>query len=162
MALEIDKGNQRIIGTIEDMILKDNGAALLSYSVIEATIISGNGRLMELLGQLLVSARLQEGLRQAILESADVGRLETFIYLFRLCIDEDLFRYSSAVRAFLLWTGLDRKGLSQSRLRQLVALAYECLVDRDSRARCMASSNPLELYLGLWADGCEEIGRAHV
>ena len=156
LALEIDKGNQRIIGTIEDMILKDNGAALLSYSVIEAIIISGNGRLMELLGQLLVSARLQEGLRQAILESADVGRLETFIYLFRLCIDEDLFRYSSAVRAFLLWTGLDRKGLSQSRLRQLVVLAYECLVDRDSRARCMASSNPLELYLGLWADGCED------
>ena len=45
MALEIDKNNQRVIETIEDMILKDNGAALLSYSVIEVIIISGNGRL---------------------------------------------------------------------------------------------------------------------
>lgn len=51
----------------------DNSEVLLYRAIIEAVIISGNEELVADLLKLLIAARLQEGVRQQILESADVG-----------------------------------------------------------------------------------------
>ena len=56
--------------------------------------------------RLLLAARQQEGLRQQILENADAGSVQTLKKFLKVCIEEDLFRYSSVIRAFDTWSGL--------------------------------------------------------
>ena len=157
LALEICKGNQRVIDTIRDMILGDNNTAVLTRKVIQAIIISGNRELIDLVKQLLIAARLQEGLRQSILESTDEGRLDTFIEIYKVCLDEDMFRYSSAARALFTWTGLNIEEIKIPVVRNIARVGYECLTDRNKREEYFNSPNALEAYLSIWAQGCEDV-----
>lgn len=159
LALEIYKGNQKVISKIKDMILGDNNTAILTRRVIQSIIISGHRELLDLLKQLLIAARLQEGLRQSILESADEGSISTFIEIYKLCLDEDMFRYSSAARALFTWTGLNFEDIKIPVVRNIARVGYECLTDNSKRNAYFISPNPLEVYLSIWAVGCEDVAK---
>lgn len=75
-AREICKGSSKVISLIREAILGDNSRITLSRSMIEAVIISGQEELLGDLLKLLTAAKLQEGLRQQILESADAGSIK--------------------------------------------------------------------------------------
>ncbi len=68
--------------------------------------MSSNTRLHEAVGKLLVAAKLQEGLRQAICENMDYGTAGAFMTLFHVIKENDLLRFSSVMRAVATWTGL--------------------------------------------------------
>lgn len=159
LALEIRKGNQEIIDLLKEAMYGDNQEILLSRTMILAVIISGHEELLNLLLKLLVAARLQEGLRQQILESADAGSTETLIKILKVCIDEDMFRYSSATRAFDTWTGLGYGDAKPAVVKKCAAFAYECLTDAGIRAKYLDSDNNLEAYFALWSMGCYDIGQ---
>ncbi len=159
LALEIYKGNQTVIDTIKEMILGDSNTAVLTRKVIQAIIISGNRELLDLLKQLLIAARMQEGLRQAVLESADEGSLDTFKDIYKFCLDEDMFRYSSAARALFTWTGLNFEEVRIPVVRNIARTGFECLTDKNRQAECFDSPNALEVYLSIWSQGCEDVAK---
>lgn len=157
LALELRRDNKEIADLIEEAILGDNQQVILTRTMIRAIIISGHEKLLDLLLKLLVAARLQEGLRQQILENADAGSVETLTRFIRLCLEEDLFRYSSTIRAFDTWTGLGYGDAKPAAVKKCAALACDCLVSEETRMRYLKSENNLESYFALWATGCHEI-----
>ncbi len=157
LALELRRGDEEIISLVREAMSGDNEEILLSRKMILAVVISGNEELVDLLLKLLLAARLQEGLRQQILESADAGSTQTLIKILRLCIDADMFRYSSAIRALDTWTALGYTDEKASTVKKYAVLAWECLVDENARARYLKSDNALEIYFAVWAAGCYRV-----
>lgn len=159
LALEIKRNNLEIVSLIREAILGENQTVLLTAKIIRAIILSGNDECIDLLLKLLKAAKLQEGLRQQILENADAGSVETLIKILKVCLDEDMFRYSSAIRAFDTWTGLGYGDVKPGIVRKCAELAYECLTDEKCREQYLDSENNLEAYFALWSTGCYEIVR---
>ena len=156
LALQLRKNNTKVIDAVRESILGDNSQVLLTRAVIEAVIISGRDDLLEDLLKLLVAARLQEGVRQQILESADVGSTKALARIIRLCLDEDLFRYSSTIRAFDTWSGLGYGDAKPANVRKCAEYAYACLTDEAIRGEFLNSENPQQAYFAMWAMGCYE------
>lgn len=157
LALELRRGNPEITDVLKEAMLGDNQHVFLTSKIIRAILISGHEELIEILIKLLVAARLQEGLRQQILENADAGNVKTLTRILKVCIDEDLFRYSSAARAFDTWTGLGYGDAKSSVVKKCAVFAYDCLTSEAVREKYQDSENNLEAYFSLWATGCYEI-----
>ena len=157
LALELRRGNEEICALVWDAMTGENTEVLLSTPIIRAVVISGREELVDQLLKLLLAARLQEGLRQQILENADAGSVQTLTRILKLCIDEDLFRYSSVARAFDTWTGLGYGDADGRAVKKCAVLAYDCLTDAEERKRYLESSNSLEAYFALWGMGCMEV-----
>ena len=161
IALTIDEGESdkkaAVIAAIKDMILGDNNTRLLSDGIINGILKSGNPELHKLLGDLLLAAKLQEGLRQSILENADSGRVEAFILLIKLVLEHDLIRYSSVVRALDVWMGLS-EGFDDKRVvAKLLTLGHACLTDKKVLQAGLKSKDTLEIYTALWALSVREM-----
>ncbi len=157
LAREIRKGNEKVIALVREAIMGEKSEVLLSRAIIEAVIISGNDALVEDLLKLLVAAKLQEGVRQQILESADVGSTKVLARIIKLCLDEDLFRYSSTIRAFDTWSGLGYGDAKPANVKKCAEYAYDCLMDEAVRSQYIESENTQQAYFALWAMGCYEI-----
>lgn len=157
LALELKNGNQEIISCIREAMTGENQEILLSRKMILAVVISGHEVLLDLLLKLLLAARLQEGLRQQILESADAGSTQTLIRILGLCIENDMFRYSSAIRALDTWTALGYGDAKPAVVKKCAALAYECLTNERARAEYLKSMDALEVYFAVWAAGCYRV-----
>ena len=157
LALEIRREKPEIIEMIREAMLGENQHVFLTGRMIRAIIISGHEELIDILLKLLVAARLQEGLRQQILENADAGSTGTLIKILRICLEEDLFRYSSATRALDVWTGLGYGDAKPAIVKKCAQLAYDCLTNESVRKNYLDSENNLEAYFSLWAAGCYEI-----
>lgn len=156
LTLAINRRDRNVTDIIREMILGDNNV-LLSRDVIQAVLRSSDEELKDLLMKLLLAASRQEGLRQAILESADAGSAETLRKVMQVCADNDLYRFSSAARALYTWTGLYHEVPDIDRARELGRKALECLQDEEKRQEYSLSRNPIEVYLSLWALGTKEI-----
>ncbi|MDR2477785.1 MAG: hypothetical protein LBD48_00575 [Treponema sp.] len=157
IALRIDEGDADIIKAITDICLGDNNTKLLSHAIINGIVKSANKELHTLLGDMLLAARLQEGLRQSILENADNGRVEAFIYLMKIVIDNDLIRYSSALRALDVWLGLGESYDDRRTAEKLLKLCYQYLTDPKALKAALESKDITEIYAGLWALSVREM-----
>lgn len=157
LALRIRQKDEKIISLVREAMLGENSKVLFSRAIIEAVIISKDEELVEDLLKLLLAARLQEGLRQQILESADVGSTEVMARIIKLCIEEDLFRYSSAIRAFDTWSGLGYGDAKPANVKKCAEYAYACLTDAETRNEYLKSENTQQVYFALWAVGADEI-----
>lgn len=130
-AAEIDRGNQAVINAIRDLILSENNTAYLDREMILGILRSDNRELQKLLGDLLLAARLQEGLRQVICEAMDEGTKEAFLILLHVIEANDLIRYSSVKRAVSTWIGIfDEKSVDRVN-GKLLNLMSQCLRDRS-------------------------------
>ncbi len=105
LAYEIDSGNGRLIKLLKSMLNDEPGAIQPSPAIFRGILRAHDTELYQGLVRLLLAARLQEGLRQAICEAADEGTLEGFLVLLRVIKDNDLIRFSSVKRAFGVWLG---------------------------------------------------------
>ena len=158
LALEINRGNPVYISAAREMILGDNTLSL-SRSMIIGIIRSENRELKDLLIKLLLSAGSQEGLRQAILESADAGDLNTFRQIYGCCVENDLFRYSSAARALYTWAGIFPDEVDIKLTKKIAETGWQCLTDAGKRQEYLSSRNPFDMYFALWAKGCEDVAQ---
>lgn len=153
LAGEIRRRNREIVETIRDAIYEDAPEVPVSRTIIRAVIYSADEGLIGDLLKLLLAARLQEGLRQAILENADCGRPEVLARILGFSVEHDLLRYSSAMRAFMTWIGLGYEAVDQKMVRAYAEVALRALTDPEKRREYLGSSNHLELYFALWATG---------
>ncbi|MDR2477142.1 MAG: DUF5724 domain-containing protein, partial [Treponema sp.] len=157
IAVRIDEGDADIIKAIKDICLGDNNTKLLSHAIINGIVKSENKELYKLLGDMLLAARLQEGLRQSILENADNGRVEAFIYLMKIVIDNDLIRYSSALRALDVWLGLGESYDDRRTAEKLLKLCYACLTGKKALNAGLESKDVTGIYADLWALSVREM-----
>ncbi len=162
IAWEIDRGNEAFIAEVRECIL-GNAAAWLDGEMILGILQSSSAELHGLLGQLLLAARLQEGLRQAICEQADMGTLAGFLEILRVIHDNGLIRYSSVKRALGVWTGLiasfhDCRAADLERISEKTeALIWEALDNPAAREAFVRSEDSMQIHLGLWAYGTHEL-----
>lgn len=159
-AAEIDRGNQAVIEAFRDLILSENNTAYLDREMILGILRSDNRELQKLLGDLLLAARLQEGLRQVICEAMDEGTKEAFLILLQVIEENDLIRYSSVKRAVSTWIGIfdDR---SVDRVNgKLLSLMSQCLKDRTFCQEQLRTNDSIAISAALWALGFEEAEQA--
>ncbi|MDR1322006.1 MAG: DUF4132 domain-containing protein [Gracilibacteraceae bacterium] len=160
LAARLDAGDKEAAAAVKDIILGDNNTKLLSDAIINGILKSADEELHRLLEGTLLAARLQEGLRQSILENADNGRVEAFIGLMKVVLDNDLLRYSSAVRALDVWMGLGETYDDKRVAAKLLTLGYTYLTDAQALAAGAASADVTEIYAALWAASVREMNVA--
>lgn len=156
LAYEIDAGNKRVIDFVKNKLSEGNN---LRYNLLLGIFMSKNAELHELVCKLLLAARLQEGLRQAICETCDSGRFEPFLMVLKTIRDNDLIRYSSVKRAVGCWTGLmteETKDLDRISGKTL-DLIIECLEKPAVIDEYLKTEDSMKLYIALWATACREV-----
>ena len=157
IAALIDNGDQKIRATIEDIVLNNGGR--VSTEIIRGVFLCNDPKMYELMEKLLLAARLQEGLRQAVCECMDFGTRKAFDYIFKVILDNDLMRFSSVQRAIEVTTGLvapDEKGGDRITKKQST-LIHKYLTEPSERDNAFSSDDHMEVYLALWALGTERI-----
>ncbi len=155
IALEIDAKNAAVLDAIRKLCLEDNDTGMLSQTVLIGMAKSRHPEIITLLGRLLLAARLQEGLRQAILESANKGSIEALVHLMEVVLENDLLRFSSVQQAVCVWTGL---GYADRRvIEKVLRLAHHYLVAPEARRKGCDSRDAIEIYTALWAAGVQAV-----
>ena len=157
LALGIREGDAELIDACREAIYGDNTKVRLSRRMIQGIIRSGSDELVGDLLKLLKTAGLQEGLRQQILESADCGSADVFSRIVGFCSENDLFRFSSAVRALNAWTGFSVENTRPNSAKRLGQIASEVLTDEAERKEYLASDDLSDVWMALWGYGCHDI-----
>lgn len=161
IAYEIDCGNKEFIEEIKNIINGDSEADI-SREIILGVMQSGNAGLHRLMGKLLLAARLQEGLRQAICENADMGTVEAFIETVKVIHENNLIRFSSVKRAIGVWTGIvgyeyeSRSSDLERIANKTEELIYNALMDEKYREEYLNTEDSMKIYIALWAYGVYE------
>lgn len=159
IAVEADKNNKEVMGRIEEIFFAENNTALVTRGMIKGLLMSKNEKAHKLVGDLLLAAKLQEGLRQTIVECMDEGSREGFLYILKIIIDHNLIRFSAVVRALDVWTGLGIAAEKSSVVKKSIETAYQCLTDSTYQEDCLKSNDALLIYMGLWSIAFDDIGR---
>lgn len=157
IAVEIDNNNQAVLDKIKDVVYNDNNTAIITREIIRGLLMSKNAEAHKMIGELLLAAKLQEGLRQAIVESIDEGSVECFIYILKLIIDNNQIRFSSVVRAFGTWIGLVLDIERPKVVAKCFEAAYNCLINEGYKDECITSADNLLIYIGIWAVAFREV-----
>jgi len=153
IAYHIDTGDKETVEYITSFIsggIPDE----ITHAMLRGIFMSRNSELHTLAGKLLLAAKLQEGLRQAIAETCDEGTFEAFRYMIGVIADNDLIRFSSVKRAVGTWTGLMPEGIKDlDRISgKTLSLIISCLDDVQKRSECLASEDAMQIYIALWAE----------
>lgn len=152
--------NQEAIGYCKDVLLSENNTGVISRHLIMAIEMSSNEELQDLLIQVFLAARLQEGLRQSIAETCDEFTIGFFKKALQCIIDHNLIRYSSIQRAVLTWCGLGTDHFEERDVKILLALFDKYVLNSCSIEQALKEENPLELYLALYSIGVEDNDKA--
>ncbi|TXK83532.1 DUF4132 domain-containing protein [Paenibacillus sp. N3.4] len=161
LAFELDQNNRKVFDALKEILFGDNNTALLNRAVIRGIFFCHQEEAHQMLGQMLIAARLQEGLRQSIVESMDEGTIEAFTYLLKVIIDHDFIRYSSVIRALDVWTGLALEAANTRVVKQCIEYAHTCLSDEGLRQEWAESNDVHKLYFSIWATAVREEERLH-
>lgn len=153
IAAHIAQGNETVIGYLHNVLTSENNANRLSREHLHAIAISGYFPLLELEGKLLLAARLQEGLRQAIVETMDEGCPESYLYLLSVIYDNNLQRFASVKRSIAVSTGIGEQDSSERVTNKYIELIRNFLNNIDLARKALQSKDTVELYLALWSIG---------
>lgn len=159
VSVEIDRENVEIIDLIKEMITGDNNTFVLSREVIQGILLSEDRELVELVGKLLLAAKLQEGLRQSICESMDEGTMENFEYLFHIVYENDLLRFSAVRRAVATWTGVGEEYSDRITKKEMTLIA-KILEEPSYADELLKSKDNVEVLLALWYKGAIDVDDA--
>ncbi|WP_261304030.1 DUF4132 domain-containing protein [Paenibacillus andongensis] len=161
LAFELDQNNRKVFDALKEILFGDNNTALLNRAMIRGIFFCHQEEAHQMLSQMLIAARLQEGLRQSIVESMDEGTIEALTYLLKVIIDNDFIRYSSVIRALDVWTGLALEAANTRVVKQCIEYAHTCLNDDDLCHEWSGSNDVHKLYFSLWATAAREEDRLH-
>lgn len=159
-AAEIDRGNQAVINALKELILSENNTAYLDREMILGILRSDNRELQKLVCDLLLAARLQEGLRQAICGAMDEGTREAFMALLRVIEDNDLIRYSSVKRSVSVWIGIFNESAVDRVTGKLLEFMGRCLRDESFCREQLKTNDSVAISVALWALGFDEVDNA--
>lgn len=161
IAYNIDMGDAATIRYISD-ILSGGMPEEISYAIVRAVFMAKNHELHELAGRLLLAAQLQEGLRQVICETCDMGCLDAFRHIIGIIADNDLLRFSSVKRAVGTWTGLMPEGCKDlDRITdKTMSLIMEYIDDENARREALQTDDVMKVFLAVWAQSVHNAASA--
>lgn len=130
--------------------------------MMEAVLASRDHRLLEKLGEILVKAGLQEGLRDFIAARIDQGPWENFVKLFHLIAKKQLLRFPAIRKHLIFWTGLAHEGyLTQVKFKDLpqdFAIWAQAILERpEMEADYLQSGDPFKIHLALWHRTAQDV-----
>jgi hypothetical protein len=152
LALKIDQGDNEVITGIKDILLSDNNNVAISHELIKGVAMSHNDELHEIMKNLLLAAKLQEGLRQSILHSADDGTTKFLVLMMKTVADNNLLRFSSAIRSIGVWMGLGYDYSEKRTVEKLLNLGIKYIEDESARTTAKNSADVIEMYAAMWAE----------
>lgn len=153
IALDDDKWNTLFL----DVLYNRHPEIKVSRTFILAALMSPNENYWKAVGDVLLAAQRQEGLRQIILSCADEGNIGAFKYLIKQVIDHKLSRFSSVLQAVETWVGLGWEAEKETTIRRFLELGYRYLNNEDERTKAVLSKDNAEVYMALWAQGTIDI-----
>lgn len=159
LAYELDQDNPALERIVTDIVNGDSEFAVVSRDLILGIVMSHNPRMHALLCRLLVAARLQEGLRQVICETADFGTIGAFHAILSTILEHDLIRYSSVKRAVGTWIGVmteETRDLDRISNKS-IDLICKCLKDVAFREECLTSEDAMAIHIALWSSSFESV-----
>ncbi len=162
VAYALDHHNSGVEDAVRRILTEENSSYQLTTELIRGVLFSHRSEFHDLLGKLLLAARLQEGLRQIICESAEYGTREGFLCLLKVIADNNLIRFSSVKRAVGTWLGImtddsrDLERISEKSLRLII----ECLEDPSAPEKYLASEDAMELYIALWSLAFDDLEKS--
>lgn len=158
IAYELDMGNKQLEDVLTDIVMNE-GDTPFNHAIIFGIVKSNNSNMHKLLGKLLLAARLQEGLRQAICEGADAGTKEAFLELLNVIDENNLMRFSSVKRAVGTWIGLlnDEMGDIERISDKSLSLIKDCITDERKRKEYLESEDSMKIYIALWSYGFYDV-----
>lgn len=90
--------NAMVSDRIYEIIYGDNNTGLITREIIKGVLMCHSSKAHKWVGDILLAARLQEGLRQTIVECIDEGSKESFLYILKLYL-------IMILSGSLLWSG---------------------------------------------------------
>ena len=162
IAYALDTHSEKAEEAVTRILTEENGSGRMTRELIKGVLYSRRGDFHALVGKLLLAARLQEGLRQVICESADRGTKEAFLTILKVIADNDLIRFSAVKRAVGTWLGImteETRDLDRVSAKS-VRLIIECLESEDARREYLASEDAMQIYIALWSYGFDDIAEA--
>lgn len=153
LAYELDQDNAKLEAIVTDVVNGDSEFSVVSRDLIKGIVMSHNPRMHQLLCKLLLAAKLQEGLRQAVCEEADWGTMEAFHAILSAILEHDMIRYSSVKRAVGTWIGVmteETRDLDRISNKS-VELICNCLMDAAFREECLTSEDAMAIHIALWS-----------
>ena len=162
LAYALDMGDRTVEDAVRRIVTEENGTGRMTRALIRGVLFSHRIDFHELLGKLLLAAKLQEGLRQTICENADCGTKSGFLTILRVIEENNLIRFSSVKRAVGTWLGLlSEESRDLERVsNKSVNLIIDCLTDDAVREEYLASEDAMKIYIALWSYGFDDIDTA--
>ena len=161
IAYLIDKVEETAVNWLKNILDEDSKRPFNSY-YLKAVMMTENEELIELVGKLLISAELQEGLRQAVCDCCDQGTPTAFKNILRFIRDNDLIRFTSVKKSVATWCGLlslktfDLENLNDKTME----LICELLGNEAQRHEYLCTEDDMKIWLALWAYGVDDAGAA--
>lgn len=168
IAYALDHGDTAVSDAVTRILAEDNGMGRITMQLIRGVMKSHRADLHELMGKLLLAAKLQEGLRQAICENCDCGTPEAFRTILGVIAEHDLIRFSAVKRAVGVWLGImteetrDLDRVSGKSLR----LILDCLDSPEARSEALssedspASEDAMAIHIALWSLAFTDVAKA--
>lgn len=151
--------NEEVRSYIKELLTAENNHQVLTYDIFRAVFMAEDRELLELTKGLLLAAKLQEGLRQAICETMDRGSFSNFKEMFFVIYENNLLRFSSVKRALATWTGLTEEFTDRISKKELELIKN--LLENETYADILLQSKDnVEAYFGLWMKGNTEVQTA--
>lgn len=117
--------------------------------VYAALLMASDARGWELMERTLLAAQRQEGLRQAILEVADMSHPLAFRRLLRVVLDENLLRFSATVRAVDTWLGGLWRSDDVAEIREVLTHLSRLLDDHEAQSAALRGNDAQMVYFAL-------------
>lgn len=160
MAAAFLAGDETAITAAKEVLTSENNTGVLTRELIDAIAMSRHEELQDLLLQVFVAARLQEGLRQSVAESCDMYQLSFFQKTVKIILEENLIRYSSIQRAVMCWCGLGYEAVEDKEVKYLLGRMAAFMDQEEARHQALFSTQPLDTYLALYVQGTRNVETA--
>jgi len=146
---------------VDDIIQGEDEIGGVSHDLIKGLLLTPIQKNWELVGNLLLAAQRQEGLRQSILETLDETHLGALKYMINLILENDLARFSSVVRAINVWFGFNWEAPKKATVNRILQLAEKLIGDHSTIEELLQSKDNIEIYVALWAVGIKDVDIAN-
>ncbi|MBW2960578.1 DUF4132 domain-containing protein [Mesonia aestuariivivens] len=146
---------------VTDIIQAEDEIGGISQDIIKGLLLTPSSKNWKLVGDLLLAAQRQEGLRQTILETLDDCGLGALNYMINLILEHDLARFSSVVRAVNVWFGFNWEAPKKATVNRILKIAESLMLDLTKVEEWLASKDHLEIYTALWAIGLTDVDIAN-
>ncbi|MGN7476490.1 DUF5724 domain-containing protein [Solibacillus silvestris] len=157
LAVKLNAKEARLEAIIREILWKNGAHPLYNKELIRGIIMSQNEEMHQLLANVLLAAKNQEGVRQVITESIDEGSLKSQLAFMKVILEHDLLRFSSVARAIDVWFGLGYDVSESRQLQYVLQTGYAALQDDALIETLLSSSSNLDIFIALWCIGSRDI-----